>query len=76
MVELPTPLLAEVDRLVAQGVYPTRDAAVADLVRLGLESLRGTAPRPPPRPPVPPGRREPGDDRPISVDPTDVNWAP
>lgn len=78
MVELPPELLAEVDSLVAQGVFPSRDDAVAALVRLGLDALRRSrAPRPgplPPRPPVPPGRREPTDDEPISVDPSDVNW--
>ena len=76
MIELPPVLLAEVDALVAAGRYRDRESAVADLVRLGLESLRAPGrPRLPPRPPVPPGRSDPSDDRPISVDPSDVNWA-
>jgi Arc/MetJ-type ribon-helix-helix transcriptional regulator len=77
-VELPPTLLAEVDTLVATGVFATRDAAIAELVRLGLDVFKARTRRPPPmppRPPVPPGHQEPGDDRPISVDPTDVNWA-
>ena len=76
MVELPPALLAEVDALVATGQYRDRESAVADLVRLGLESLRARPTRPPlpPRPPMPPGRSDPSDDRPISVDPSDVNW--
>ena len=40
MVELPPTLLAEVDQLVQMGMFPTRDAAVAELLRLGLEVLR------------------------------------
>ena len=67
MVELPPTLLAEVDQLVQMGMFPTRDAAVAELLRLGLEALRdrtrrGPAPIPP-RPPVPPGVHDPEDDR-------------
>ena len=76
VVELPPTLLAEIDALVATGAFPSRDAAVAELVRLGLDVLRARSrtPIPPGRPPVPPGRRDPTDDSPISVDPTDVNW--
>lgn len=73
MIELPPAILAEVDALVAQGAYRDRATAVADLVRLGLDALRSRAPRPP-LPPRPPGRSDPTDDRPISVDPSDVNW--
>jgi ribosomal protein S11 len=73
--QLPPTMLQEIDNLVATGVFPSRDAAVTELVRLGLDVLKTRSRSPvPPRPPVPPGRREPGDDRPISVDPTDVNW--
>lgn len=75
MVELPAPVLVEVDALVESGVYASREEAIADLVRLGLAALRTRAPRPYPRPPTPPGRREPSDDRPIESDPArDVNW--
>lgn len=77
MIEIPPTLLAEIDSLVATGVFPDRNVAVAELCRLGLEVLK-TRPAPPlpPRPPVPPGRSDPNDDRPISVDPSDVNWMP
>lgn len=74
MIELPVPLLREVDALVADGVFATREEAVAALVRIGLDSFRSRGSRPPPRPPVPPGHREPDDDRPISVDPSDLKW--
>lgn len=75
MVQLPAQLLAEVDALVATGVFPTRDDAVAELVRLGLDAIHARKRPPlPPRPPMPPGRNDPTDDRPISVDPSDVNW--
>lgn len=76
MIQLPPTLLAEVDALVASGVFPSRDLAVAELMRLGLEVLK-TRPRPPapPRPPIPPGVHDPTDDSPIRVDPgRDVNW--
>lgn len=79
MIRLPPTLEGEIDALVAQGVYGSRDEAAADLVRLGLEALRARAPRPgppsPTRPPAPPGVGRPGDDdRPISVDPRDTKW--
>lgn len=76
MITLPPTLLAEVDALVASGVFSSRDVAVSELMRLGLEVLK-TRPRPPapPRPPMPPGVNDPSDDRPIHVDPgRDVNW--
>ena len=79
MVELPSTLLAEIDALVATGVFPSRDLAVAELLRLGLDALR-TRRRSPPGPPMPgPPPRPPGvtdstDDRPISVDPRDTKW--
>lgn len=75
MVQLPETLMQEVDALVSTGAFPSREAAVSELVRLGLEVLR-TRRRPPVpgRPPMPPGVRDPSDDRPISVDPSDVNW--
>lgn len=75
MVELPATLLVEIDALVASGAFASREIAVAELVRLGLDVLKARSRPPVPgRPPVPPGVREPGDDRPISVEPTDVNW--
>jgi hypothetical protein len=77
-VEVPPTLLQEIDALVAAGAFATRDAAVAELLRLGLDAMRGARPRRPPfppRPPVPPGVRDPHEDEPISVDPSDVNWA-
>lgn len=79
MVELPPTLLAEIDALVATGVFPSRDLAVAELLRLGLDALKArTRPAPPPPmpgpPPRPPGVAEPTDDRPISVDPRDTKW--
>jgi len=78
MTELPPTLLAEIDQLVQTGMFPTREAAVAELVRLGLDVLktrmRRTPDPMPPRPPVPPGVNEPGDDRPISVDPRDPQF--
>lgn len=76
-VPLPATLLAEIDALVQTGAFPTRDAAVAELLRLGLDVLKSRVrpPAPPPAPPLPPSHRDPTDDRPISVDPTrDVNW--
>lgn len=77
-IELPTTLAEEIDALVATGAFPTREAAVAELLRLGLDVLkaRSRAPRVPypPRPPMPPGVRDPHEDEPISVDPSDVNW--
>jgi len=75
-VEIPVTLLQEIDALVAAGAYATREAAVAELIRLGLDMLktRRRSPPMPPRPPMPPGVRDPGDDTPISVDPSDVNW--
>jgi hypothetical protein len=78
MIELPPTLLVEVDQLVQTGMFPTREAAVAELVRLGLDVLRqrtrrGPSPIPP-RPPVPPGVNDPSDDAPISVDPRDPKW--
>lgn len=75
MIELPPTLLREVDALVATGVFATREDAVAELVRIGLDSFKSRGKPPfPPRPPVPPGHREPDDDRPISVDPSDLKW--
>lgn len=77
-VDVPETLLGEIDQLVASGAFQTRDAAVQELLRLGLEAWRQRTPggpRPlPGRPPIPPGRRDPGDDTPISVNPEDVNW--
>lgn len=76
-IDVPETLLREVDALVAQGAFASRDVAISELLRLGLDAFRARGiPRPPtpPRPPMPPGRREPGDDQPISVRPEDVNW--
>ena len=72
MFSLPPMLIEEIDALVTTGVFPTRDTAIAELVRLGLDRLRSRqrAPPVPNRPPVPPGVREPTDDEPISIDPT------
>ena len=73
MIQLPPTLLAEVDALVASGVFASREVAVAELLRLGLQALR-MRPRPP-LPPEPPMIRDPLGDEPISVDPKrDVNW--
>lgn len=79
MIQLPRMLESELDALVSQGLYQTRDEAAADLIRLGLDALRSRAPRPgppmPERPERPPGVGNPGDDdRPISVDPRDSRW--
>lgn len=77
MVELPATLLAEIDALVATGAFPSRDLAVAELIRLGLDALKARSRMPPPmpgRPPMPPGVSDPTDDRPISVDPRDTKW--
>lgn len=75
-VALPDTLLAEIDQLVRTGRFASRDAAVVELLRLGLESLHGRGPAPR-RPPFPPGHRDPHDDAPIDVEPgRDVNWAP
>lgn len=78
MIELPPTLLAEVDQLVQTGMFPSRDAAVAELLRLGLDVVKARAQRRPlpypSRPPVPPGVNEPDDDRPISVDPRDPQF--
>lgn len=72
---IPQTLLQEVDALVAEGVFPNREVAVNELVRLGLEAYRNRRRQPVPgRPPAPPGVRDPGDDMPTQVDPTDVNW--
>lgn len=72
---IPSDLLSQIDQLVQEGRFPDRETAVAEVLRLGLLALRDRAPTPP-RPPMPPGRREPHDDRPMNVDPTDVNWMP
>lgn len=79
MVTLPPTLLAEVDALVTAGVFTSREAAVAELLRLGLDVLKARSrppspPSPPGRPPMPPGVGDPSDDRPISVDPRDTKW--
>lgn len=78
MIQIPRALQQEIDALVAQGVYSDRDEAAADLIRIGLESLRSRGPRPPPfrPPPAPPGvgQPPPHDDEPISVDPKDSRW--
>ena len=78
-INVPETMLREVDALVAQGAFTSRDAAIQELLRLGLDAFRARGvPRPPypPTPPVPPGRRNPDSERPIQPDPTDVNWAP
>lgn len=77
--ELPPTLLTEIDNLVATGVFATRELAVTELLRLGLDVLkaRSRPPQPGPgpmRPPMPPGVADPSDDRPISVDPSDTKW--
>lgn len=78
-VSLPPTLLAEIDALVATGAFATRDAAVAELIRLGLDILKSRR-RAPPMPPVPPpnipppGTVDPHADDPISVDPRDTKW--
>jgi Arc/MetJ-type ribon-helix-helix transcriptional regulator len=76
MVSLPPTLLQEIDNLVVTGTFPTRDAAVAELVRLGLDAMKSRQRAPPiPRPPTPPGVADPMDDAPISVDPArDIKW--
>ncbi len=73
--EISAPLLVEIDALVAQGRFATREMAVDTLLRLGLAALKEKRIPTPARPPPPPGVNEPSDDRPIGVDPkTDVNW--
>ncbi len=73
-VTLPDDVLYDLDLRVNAGEFASRDAAAAFFIRKGLE--RGPRPPyPPPYPPAPWTRREPEDDRPIQVDPTDVNWA-
>lgn len=78
MVELPATLLAEIDALVEGGEFATREIATTEIVRLGLDAWRARrTPRREPvpgRPAPPPGIRNPGDDRPIEINPTDVNW--
>ncbi|GEM_PF-5604638 len=75
-VDIPATLVQEIDSLVGMGVFATRDAAVAELIRLGLDAMsaRRRSPPVPPRPPMPPGVRDPHEDEPIHVDPGDVNW--
>ncbi|HVL48784.1 MAG TPA: hypothetical protein VM889_09530 [Candidatus Thermoplasmatota archaeon] len=73
-VPLPETLAREVRALVDAGEYPDLATAVADLVRLGLLSRERPFRPSPGRPPMPPGRRDPGDDRPIEIRPDDVNW--
>lgn len=75
MVELPATLLQEIDALVAVGAFPSREVAVSELVRLGLDVLKARSRPPVPgRPPMPPGVNEPSPDKPISPNPSDVNW--
>lgn len=72
--QIPRDVLQEIDALVAQGVYPTREEAVGALLRMGLERVherrRSPPLRPPTRPAPPPGVADPHGDDPISVDPT------
>lgn len=75
MVQLPETLMQEIDALVSTGAFPSRELAIAELVRLGLDVLKARSRPPQPgRPPMPPGVHDPSDDRPISVNPSDVNW--
>lgn len=80
MVDLPPTLLAEIDALVATGAFPSRDLAVAELLRLGLDVLKARTKLPPAGPgpnvppPMPPGIGDPTGDRPIHVDPRDTKW--
>ena len=80
MVELPPTLLAEIDALVAAGAFTSREVAMVELLRLGLDAFhaRSRQPRPGPAPigppPRPPGVADPSDDRAISVDPRDTKW--
>lgn len=72
---IPSDMLAELDALVREGHFPDRATAVREVLRLGLDRMRGRGPPVPARPPPPPGVNEPGSDRPIDVDPKrDVNW--
>lgn len=74
-VGVPEALARRIHEHVVRGEYASFQSAVEDLIRRGLASLE-LSPMPPP-PPPPPGVRDPGDDRPIDVNPArDVNWAP
>lgn len=72
-VVLPEDLVYDLDMRVNAGEFASRSEAAAYFIRKGLQS---GAPRERlPRPPIPPGRQEPDDLTPISVDPADVTWA-
>lgn len=71
---IPADLLTQIDALVAKGYFPDRQVAIEEVVRQGLNAVKEGLPNRPPRPPMPPGRHEPTDDRPINVNPSDVNW--
>lgn len=73
-VHLADDVALRVQGLVSAGVYPDVDTAVSDLVRQALSGMRRD--RSPVAPePLPPPFRNPGDDRPIEINPGDVNWA-
>lgn len=74
-VTVPDALARRIQEHVASGQYGSFQSAVDDLLRRGLANLEQSPT--PPAPPPPPGHLDPGDDRPIGVDPArDVNWAP
>lgn len=80
MIQVPIPptLLQEIDALVQTGAFSSREVAISELLRLGLDVLkarsrppRGPGPMPPP---MPSGVGDPHADDPISVDPRDTKW--
>lgn len=75
-VALPDDVAYELDLKVNAGEFASRDDAAAFFIRRGLVARRDPRPLPPGPPGTPPPYRDPGDDRPIEVDPADVNWAP
>lgn len=75
-VALPDALFRKIEELVRVGEYASVQSAVEDLIRRGLAQIEGGPTPPPPPPPAHPSNKDPGDDRPIDVDPgRDVNWA-
>lgn len=71
-VHLADDVALRVQGLVSAGIYSDVDTAVSDLVRMALQGRRDRVyPNPEP---LPPPVRNPGDDRPIDIQPGDVNW--
>lgn len=74
-IHLDEDLAQRIRALVDTGAYPSADEAVNHLLRSALAGSRRERPLTP-NEPLPPPMRDPGDDRPIQVDPWDVTWAP